>query len=90
MLTHFMTLLSFYTPCKHQKTSVFLIFWGGIETDHQREMVNPFVVNAPFLYPLKTSENRKVFCFQRVEKGFIGNEWVKVKFKQNEFPEQLS
>ena len=27
---------------------------GGIE-------VNPFVPNAPFLYPLKTSENRKVF-----------------------------
>ena len=25
----------------------------------------------PFFYPLKTSENRKV------EKGWIGNEWVK-------------
>ena len=24
---------------------------------------NPFVPNAPFLYPMKTSENRKVFCF---------------------------
>ena len=23
--------------------------------------INPFVPNAPFLYPLKTSENRKVF-----------------------------
>ena len=22
---------------------------------------NPFVANAPFLYPLETSENRKVF-----------------------------
>ena len=40
--------------------------------------VNPFVPNPPFLYPLKTSENRKVFwCFQGVEKGCIGNEWVK-------------
>ena len=29
---------------------------------------------------LKTSENRKVFwCFQGVEKGCIGNEWVKTK-----------
>ena len=38
---------------------------------------NPFVSNAPFLYPLKTSENRKVFrCLQEVEKGCIGNEWV--------------
>ena len=38
---------------------------------------NPFVPNAHFLYPLKTSENRKIFwCFQGVEKGCIGNEWV--------------
>ena len=40
--------------------------------------LNPFDPNAPFLYPLKTSENRKVFwCFQGVEKRCIGNEWVK-------------
>ena len=39
---------------------------------------NLFVPNAPFLYPLKMSENRKVFgCFQGVEKGCIGNECVK-------------
>ena len=25
------------------------------------ETINPFVPNAPFLYPLKTSENRKIF-----------------------------
>ena len=37
---------------------------------------NPFVPNAPFLYPLKT-ENLTVFCFQGVEKGSIGNKWVK-------------
>ena len=36
-----------------------------------------FVPNAPFLYPLKTSENRKAFWyFQEVEKGCIENEWV--------------
>ena len=40
--------------------------------------LDPFVPNAPFLYPLKTSENRKVFwCFQGVEKVCIGNKWVK-------------
>ena len=40
---------------------------------------NPFVPNAPFLYSLKTLENRKVFwCFQEVEKGCIGNKWVKL------------
>ena len=35
---------------------------------------NTFVPSAPFLYPLKTSENLNVFwCFQGVEKRFIGN-----------------
>ena len=40
-------------------------------------ITNPFAPNVPFLYPLKTSEYRKVFwCFQGVEKGCIGNKWV--------------
>ena len=39
--------------------------------------INPFVPNAPFLYNLKASENLTDFlCFQGVEKGCIGNEWV--------------
>ena len=39
--------------------------------------LNRFVPNAPFIYSLKTSENRKVFwCFQRVGKGSIGNKCV--------------
>ena len=42
--------------------------------------LNPLVPNAPFLYPLKTSENVTVFwCFQGVGKGCIGNKWVKGK-----------
>ena len=42
-------------------------------------MVNPFVPNAPFLYPLKTSENLTFFgYFQSVGKGCTGNEWIKV------------
>ena len=33
-------------------------------------LTNPFVPNAPFLYSLKTSENRKGFWyFQGVKKG---------------------
>ena len=41
---------------------------------------NPFVSNAPFFYPMKISENVTVFlCFQGVEKGCIGNKWVKQK-----------
>ena len=43
-------------------------------------MINSFVPNAPFMYPLKTSENHKVFwCFQGVEKGCIGDKWFKCK-----------
>ena len=43
--------------------------------------INPFVPNAPFLYPLKTSENLTVFCFHGVEKGCIGTKWVKVNMQ---------
>ena len=40
-----------------------------------KTLVNPFVPNAPFLYPLKTSESLTIFCcFQGIEKGCIGNE----------------
>ena len=40
-------------------------------------VINPFVPNVSFLYPLKTTENYKVFwCFQWVEKRCTGNEWV--------------
>ena len=43
-----------------------------------RSEINPFISNAPFLYLMKTSENLTVFwCFQGVEKGCIGNEWIK-------------
>ena len=40
---------------------------------------NPFVPNAPFLYPLKTLETFMVFCFsdafREIEKGCIRNQW---------------
>ena len=40
--------------------------------------IKPFFPNATFLYPLETSENPKVFwCFQGVEKGCLGDKWVK-------------
>ena len=50
--------------------------------------VNPFVSNAPFLYPMKTSENLIVFCFQGLENGCIGNEWV--KFPKNFFEDSTT
>ena len=43
------------------------------------EIISSFVSSKPFLYPLKTSENRKAFwCFQGVEKGRTWNKWVAV------------
>ena len=49
---------------------------------YSSEFVNSFDPNAAFLYPLKTSENRKeirkkTLCVQGVENGCNGNEWVK-------------
>ena len=37
-LTHFMPLVPFYIPWKHQKTSDFLMFSVGIERDQWHEM----------------------------------------------------
>ena len=37
-LTHFMSLVFFYTPWKHQKASGFLMFPGGIERYQWNEM----------------------------------------------------
>ena len=41
---------------------------------YQVVFINPFVPNAPFLYPLKISEN---LTFSNVFRGCIGNKWVK-------------
>ena len=49
--------------------------------------VNTFAPNVPFLYPLKTLENHTIFwCFQGVQKGCIGNKWVKAWFCNNNYP----
>ena len=49
-----------------------------VERNYFFRTFNPFLPNAPFLYPLKTRENRKIFwCFPGVEKGCIRNKWVK-------------
>ena len=42
---------------------------------------NLFVANAPFLYPLKSSENLTVFLF--FQKGWIGNKWDNETFSEN-------
>ena len=47
---------------------MFLIYIKDLPRGLQAD-INPFVPNAPFLYPLKTSENLKV--------GYIGNKFAK-------------
>ena len=53
-------------------------FFVGMDTSKENKIrnFNPFVPHALFLYPLKTSRKLMVFCFQRLKKGCIGNEWV--------------
>ena len=47
-------------------------------------LFNPFVPNAPFFYPLKTSENLTIFwCFQGIEKWCIGNTLVNLARKSH-------
>ena len=47
-------------------------------------MFNPFVPNAPFLYPLRTLKNLKVFCcFQGVEKGALGTNGLRAPLGNN-------
>ena len=67
-------------------------FFSKIRISHYYPLFNPFDANAPFLYPLKTSET----CFQGAEKGCNGKEWVNashqlqfMKSLTNRFKEKL-
>ena len=52
-------------------------FWKLLDSEGVVWKVKPFVPNAPFLCPLKTSKNRKLFwCFQGLGKECIGNKKV--------------
>ena len=47
---------------------------------------DPFIPNAGFLYPLKTSENLMIlWYFKRLGKGYTWNKWVKVSRKKTWF-----
>ena len=53
--------------------------------------IDPFVSNAPFLYPLKILGNCKVFwCFQWVERGCIGIQWVNIFQVSGQFSISIS
>ena len=58
-LTHFMPLAFFYTPWKHQKTSGFLIFSGGIERDQWHELGKNLI--TLMIYGFKLEQKRCCF-----------------------------
>ena len=61
---------------------MFYKFFSSGTLHNSTPLLNPFVPNAPLLYPLKTSKNLTVFwCFEGVEKGWIGNKWVNMETK---------
>ena len=65
------------------------------QEDQWEDVFSPFVLNTPFLYTLKASENRKVFwCSQGVDKGCIGeikNLWLFLFFSVSySFPEKCN
>ena len=56
---------------------------SGPKIDPWGKPLNPLVPNAPSLYPLKTSENLKIFWyFQGVEKDCIGNQLVNISSEE--------
>ena len=60
-----------WAPCMLKRLCIcYYIIWMNVS------LINSFVLTAPFLYPLKTSRNREVFCFQGAEKGCTGDKWV--------------
>ena len=66
-LTHFMPLAFFYTPWKHQKTSGFLIFSGGIERDQWHELGKNLI--TLMIYGFKLEQKR--CCFRSFFRTYI-------------------
>ena len=74
-----------FPPLRFQKSFPPLTFLFEIvvpffteQGEEGEEKTMPSVPGVPLLYPLKTSGNLTVFWFfQWLEKGCIGNEWVK-------------
>ena len=57
--------------------------WTGLKNLYKEFLklfFNPFIPNAPFLYPLKTSAILTVFrCFQKIEETCIGTNMLALK-----------
>ena len=73
MISFFLYLDNFINIVKVRLSSAVLILFLAFSG------INPSAPNAPFLYPLKSSVNLKVFwCFQGLEKECIGKKWDKI------------
>ena len=73
---HWFCSIKYSVPSKSFSPQTFLSPFLKLQPNHYC-LLTQCVPNAPFLYLLKTSENRKLFwCFQGVVKGCIGNKWV--------------
>ena len=59
-LTHFMPLVSFYTPWKHQKTIGFLMFSAGLERDSSMKWVKRSSYKKQFSWGNEEEEPYKV------------------------------
>ena len=55
-------------PCSTSNSVMKYTQWSlkGITGNFQNKILNPLQPGVAYLYPLKTSENVKVFCFQGV------------------------
>ena len=68
MLTHFMSIVSFYTPWKHHNTRGFLMSSGGIKVISGMKWVEWLQVN-----PLSTNSTK----WSNTLKQFVGNsQWI--------------
>ena len=69
-----------------QPTYIYNLFSLMGNSYHHSNLLNIFVPNAPFFYPLKTSENLKVFlCFRGVEEACMWSEWVNTVSSRSEY-----
>ena len=77
-IRQFPAILSHFLKKSLMENFIFCAVDAIVDVDPVSRALTYSFINAPFLYPLKTSEKLRVFwCFQGVEKGYIRNEWVK-------------
>ena len=73
-LIHFMQLVSFYSPWKHQKTRGFLMFSEGIERDLWHEMGLSEHFSGPILFTFERFQWDSVLIFFRFFKYFVSKD----------------